>query len=226
MKRCSYCGRENKDEVVRCSECGTNFYVPEGEPLAVQLDRLLCAFFAACRSPRNMTARQVKGLAVFVLGLICLLALILKLASPFESPLPIYGRLEPEDVRVIKRAARQQIFTNTKPSVPAWLPVLVQKIVWLRIAKAISDRRHPILRIHVVATNSVQVCYRVNPKQLSYVGLIRSSNRWEFPTFGPDQQRAARLEMRRRFAETEEKLQQLRQRMASRMEKPEEASKK
>jgi hypothetical protein len=28
VKKCSYCGRENNDQAVRCRECGTEFVVP------------------------------------------------------------------------------------------------------------------------------------------------------------------------------------------------------
>ena len=38
MKKCAYCGRENSDDAVRCSECGTDEFKTEARDTLPELD--------------------------------------------------------------------------------------------------------------------------------------------------------------------------------------------
>jgi hypothetical protein len=63
MKTCSYCGRENSDEAVRCMECGTEIVAqsPVSPPKAEPWDRVavLNSEVEAERLDLELTNRQI-----------------------------------------------------------------------------------------------------------------------------------------------------------------------
>jgi hypothetical protein len=179
MKACAYCGRSNENAADHCKECGTAFYAPDGEPLSVQIRQLLLHLFAACRSPRNMTRAQIKGLLIVLLVFSCGLGLFIKIAAPFDR-VALGGHLKRQDAVEIIRIARKDIDSRTPPSGPSWLPAPVQKQLWAPIQRAFS--KNPILAVTLQATNTAKVFYLMGPKARSggpsLMRLVKSEKGW------------------------------------------------
>ena len=116
MRKCDYCGRENSDQVDRCSECGTAL----PEPAVEKSDG----------KPKNRPFFEWLGTSGLYAGTFIVIALLYLLS---------FGPVERCSRKIISRTSTQYAYTVTI-RYPPWVEIIYRPAMYLHVRSELYAR--------------------------------------------------------------------------------------